>query len=254
MGFWQRLKLIGSSNANAALDKAENPEKILDQLIRDMRKQMQEAKRQVVLAVADEKRLGAQLEAEKQRLTEWERKAMLAVRSGRDDLARQALERKNEHMKLATDLQGAWEQQHAATDKLRSQLRDLNDKIEEAGRKKNVLIARHKRAKAQQKIQETMSGLSDTSAFDTFDRMADKVADVEARAAASEEIAGDFSGDNLDNEFAALEAGAGTDADLEALKVRMGVPGDLALPAAGESTGAEPADVEAELAALKENA
>ena len=156
-------------------------------------------------------------------------------------------------MKLATDLHASWQQQNAATEKLRAQLRELNDKIEEAGRKKNVLIARHKRAKAQQKIQDTMSGLSDTSAFDTFSRMEDKVADVEARAAAAEELSGDFSGDSLEKEFAALQSESGTDADLEALKARMGMPSDLALPAAGETTGAEPADIEAELTALKEH-
>ena len=100
---------------------------------------------------------------------------MVAVRAGDDSLARQALARKQEHETIATQFQQQWIAQKQAVDKLKDALRLLNNKIEEAKRKKNILIARKKRAEAQQQIANTMQGLGDTSAFDTFDRMAERI-------------------------------------------------------------------------------
>ena len=123
-----------------------------------MKEQLIQAKKQVAVAIADEKKLKKQLDAERQKAQEWEKKAMMAVRAGRDDLAKEALNRKSEHDELAEEFQTQWEAQKAAADKLRDSLRALNSKIEEAKRKKNLLIARKKRAEAQKTIQETMSG------------------------------------------------------------------------------------------------
>ena len=101
-----------------------------------------------------------------------------------------------------------WDLQKQAVDKLKDQLRTLNDKIEEAKRKKNILIARQKRAEAQKAIQDTMRGLSDTSAFDTFERMAQRVDQIEAEAEAATELGGELTGDTLQQKFKALETGA----------------------------------------------
>ena len=90
-------------------------------------------------------------------------------------------------------------------------------------RRKNLLIARQKRAEAQKTIQETMSGLNDTSAFDTFDRMSEKIEQMEAEAEASAELAEGFSGDGLASKFDELETDHGTDEALAALKAKMGV-------------------------------
>ena len=108
----------------------------------------------------------------------------------------------------------------------------LNNKIEEAKRKRNILIARQKRAEAQKTIQNTMAGLSDTSAFDTFDRMAEKIEAIEAEAEANNELAGELQGDSLSQRFKALEAQK-TPADraLAELKAKMGL-----LPAAAASS------------------
>ena len=105
----------------------------------------------------------------------------------------------------------------------------LSMKIEEAKRKKNILIARKKRAEAQRTIQNTMAGLSDTSAFDTFARMSDRIDQMEAEAEAGAEIAGELSGDDLEMRFKKLEgAGSATsDAQLLELKAKMGVAGLL---------------------------
>lgn len=223
MGIFGRLGTLLKANVNDVISKAEDPEKILNQLILDMKDQLIEAKKQVAVAIADEKRLKKQLDNELHMAREWEKKAMMAVRAGRDDLAKEALRRKSEHDDIAAQYNAQWEAQKAAADKLRESLRQLNNKIEEAKRKKNLLIARKKRAEAQQQIQNTMSSLSDTSAFDTFDRMSAKIDQMEAEAEASAELVSDISGTNLENQFANLEADTGVDSELDALKAKMGM-------------------------------
>lgn len=223
MGIFGRLGTLLKANVNDVISKAEDPEKILNQLILDMKDQLIEAKKQVAVSIADEKRLKKQLDNELHMAREWEKKAMMAVRAGRDDLAKEALRRKSEHDDIASQYNAQWEAQKAAADKLRESLRQLNNKIEEAKRKKNLLIARKKRAEAQQQIQNTMSSLSDTSAFDTFDRMSNKIDQMEAEAEASAELVSDIDGTNLENQFANLEADSGADSELEALKAKMGV-------------------------------
>ena len=223
MGIFGRIGTLLKANINDLVSKAEDPERILNQLILDMKEQLIEAKKQVAVAIADEKRLKKQLENELHMSREWEKKAMMAVRAGRDDLAKEALTRKQEHDNLTAEYKAHWEAQKAASDKLRDSLRQLNAKIEEAKRRKNLLIARQKRAEAQKTIQETMSGLNDTSAFDTFERMAGKIDQIEAEAEASAELAEGITGDQLASQFDDLEADHGGDEALAALKAKMGV-------------------------------
>ena len=112
----------------------------------------------------------------------------------------------------------------------------LNDKIEEAKRKKNVLVARKKRAEAQKAIQETMHGLKDQSAFETFDRMAGKIDQLEAEAEAAADLQEEYTGDVLASKFQSLERGAGADEDLAALKRKMGMlPPEAAPPVRAEA-------------------
>lgn len=223
MGIFNRIGTLLKANINDLISKSEDPEKILNQLVLDMKEQLISAKKQVAVAIADEKRLKKQLDNELHVSREWEKKAMMAIRAGRDDLAKEALARKKEHDDLAKEFQTQWESQKAAADKLRDSLRQLNSKIEEANRKKNLLIARKKRAEAQKSIQETMSSVGDTSAFDAFDRMAVKIENMEAEAEATAELAEGFSGDDLASKFDALEGEHGGDEALAALKAKMGV-------------------------------
>src|SRR4029078_11109705 len=136
---------------------------------------------------------------------------------------KEALRRKAEHDNQIVEFSKQWDLQKQAVDKLKDQLRTLNDKIEEAKRKKNILIARQKRAEAQKAIQDTMRGLSDTNAFDTFDRMSKKVDQIEAEAEASTDLAGELAGDSLQQKFKALETGTGSDQALAELKAKMGL-------------------------------
>jgi phage shock protein A len=223
MGIFDRLSTMIRSNLNDLITRAENPEKMLNQLILDMKGQLAKAKQQVASAIADEKKLQADAENMKKQSEDWERRAMLAVQEGRDDLAKQALVRYNEQLQGAQQLQETWVKHKAETEQLKLALRQLNDKIEEAKRKKNILIARAKRAEAQQRIQETMSGMSDKSAFESFDRMAEKIEETERKALASAELQEEFSGDNLAKQFEALEYHGTADQQLLALKQRMGL-------------------------------
>lgn len=224
MGIFSRIGTLFKSNINDIISKAEDPEKMLNQVVLDMQSQLVEAKKQVAVSIADQKRLEKQRDEQADLAQEWERKAMLAVRAGDDALAREALKRKGEHEAQLAEFGKQAQLQKDAVDKLKDQLRTLNDKIEEAKRKKNLLIARQKRAEAQQTIQNTMAGISDTGAFDTFERMSQKVDRIEAEAAASVEIGNELSGDTLQQKFKALESGgASTDMALAELKAKMGL-------------------------------
>jgi phage shock protein A len=226
MGILQKLSTVLKSNINDLIARSENPEKMLNQIILDMRDQLAKAKREVAAAIADERKLRAQLDDEAKQTRDWEHRAMLAVKEGRDDLAKQALMRQQEHAQRGGALEQTWAAQAQETEKLKASLRQLNDKIEEAKRKRNLLIAKQKRAQAQRRIHETMSGLSDTSAFEAFNRMAEKIEDSERRTLAQAEVSEALGGDTLEKEFLRLEAGYG-DSDVEdrllALKQEMGL-------------------------------
>jgi phage shock protein A len=252
MGFLSRLAQVIKSNINDLINKSEDPERMLNQVITDMNQQLIEAKKQVAVAIADEKRLYKQFGNEAKKSQDWENKAMLAVRSRDDELAKEALLRKKEHDAIAAQYQEQWERQEAFTGQLKTALKALNHKIGEAQRKKNVLIARKRRAEAMKSIQETMSGLSDASAFETFDRMAEQIDQMEAEAEAGAEVAEQYTGDILKHRFSELEATAGADLELEALKRKMGL-----LPPEGPAVSARVATPdeqyeEEELAELEE--
>ncbi len=226
MSLFQKLSTLFRSNLNDMISRAENPEKMLNQIILDMRDQLARAKQEVASAIADERKLGAQVEDEANQARNWERRAVLAVQEGRDDLARQALMRQQEHAERADSLRASWKAQADETEKLKDALRQLNDRIEEARRKRNLLVAKQKRAQAQQRIHETMSGLSDTSAFEAFQRMAERIEQEERKALAAAEVSEAVGGDTLERAFEEMEARDGeeeAEARLLALKRRMGL-------------------------------
>ena len=246
MGIFDRFSQLFRSNLNDLISKAEDPEKMLTQILVDMRSQLVQAKQQVATAIADERRLRDQADNEFKESEAWERRAMVAIQEGKDDLAKQALVRQSEHASHAQQLQATWESHQMETEKLKNQLRDLNDKIEEAKRKKNLLIARQRRAEAQKRIAETMSSLSEQSAFEAFSRMEERIDQNERMIRASSEIDDEMSGDTLRRDFKQLEKSAAlssVDARLLELKQKMGVlPAASGAPArqlgAGQGGGA----------------
>lgn len=226
MSIFTKLSTVIKSNINDLISRAENPEKMLNQIILDMRDQLAKAKREVAAAIADERKLRASLDAEVKQMRQWEHRAMLAVKEGRDELAKQALVRQQEHKERASTLDETWGAQAAETEKLKGSLRQLNDKIEEAKRKRNLLVAKQRRAQAQRQIHETMSGLSNTSAFDAFERMADKIDEQERESLAHQEVNEALGPGTVEDDFKALESG-GDGGDVEdrllVLKQEMGL-------------------------------
>ena len=242
MGIFDRFSRLLRSNVNDLISSAEDPEKMLNQLIADMNGQLVRAKQQVAGAIADERRLKEQAEAEARLSQDWEQRAVLAVNGGRDDLAKQALLRQSEHAEHARTLATTWDAHRTETEKLKNQLRELADKIEEAKRKKNLLLARQRRAEAQKRIAQTMSSISEKSAFEAFARMEERIDQSERQLRAAQEIDEEFTGDKLAAEFKQLERSVGgSDADsrLLALKQKMGVlPAPAAPPASLPAGGA----------------
>jgi phage shock protein A len=222
MGIFKRLSDVIKSNINDLISKAENPEKLLNQMLIDMNEHLIESKKGVASAIADEKRLERQMKENLDKAKEWEGKAMIALKAGKEDLAKQALLRKQEYSNYYSELKPQWEAQHAAVTKLKDSLKALQQKIEEASRKKNILIARAKRAETTKQIQQTMGNMKDNNAFAVFDRMSEKVEKLESEADALTELE-DLSADSsLEAQFKELES-SGTSADLllEELKAKM---------------------------------
>ena len=218
MSIFDRIARLFRANVNDLISSAEQPEKMLNQIIIDMRSQLVKAKQQVAAAIADEKRLQDQAAQELREAEEWEHRAMLAVKEGRDDLAKQALMRRGEHVSRGSQLQLTWEAHKTETERLKESLRGLNDNIEEATRKKNLLLAKQRRADAQKRISETMSSISEKSAFEAFARMEEKIDQNERQIRAHVEINEEFSGDRLASDFKAT-----ADAQLLQLKQKMGL-------------------------------
>ena len=219
MGIFSRLRRLISSNVNDLVRKAENPEKTLNQLVSDMNKQLLAAKRNVATAIAEEKQLERQLEKQRTEISEWDRRAMVALKAGKEDLAREALTRKKREQQYVGQLEEQYAKQHEGVEALKHSLRDLSDRIEEAQRKKNLLVARAKRAEAQKNIQELISGLGDTSAFAAFDEMAQRVEQIETENEVMHEIGQATADRSLEARIDELE-GESTDEMLEDLRHR----------------------------------
>jgi phage shock protein A len=211
------------SNLNDMIGRAEDPEKMLNQLITDMNRELVDTKKNVAAAIADEKKLERQTNAAYAQAQQWEEKARTALRAGKEDLAKEALVRKQEQEKVAEEYREQWEAQHQSVEKLKQSLRKFQQKTEEAQRKKNLLIARSKRVETQRRLQATVNKYEDSSAFATFDRISSEIEEKESENEAMEEIE-EWSAneDNLEKQFAALEQDTRTpELLLEDLKSRM---------------------------------
>ncbi len=250
MGFFDRLKRLIASNLNELISKAEDPEQMLDQILQEMRDQFEEAKKQVAVAIADEKRLKKQYEAELRKASEWEKRAMAAVKAGDDALAKKALMRKAEHGKTAQLYKEQWLSQKNAVAALKNALRGLNRKIEEAKRKRLILIAKKKRAEAQKSIQQTLARLTDAGALDSYARVEERIEQMAAEADASLELTMAMQeADSLAADMDALAEQEAADAMLAELKQKMGLEQPKARPS---EPSEEEFDLEAELAKMKE--
>ncbi len=257
MGIFDRFRRLISSNLNDMISKSEDPEKMLNQLIQEMNQQLIDSKKSVASAIADEKKLERQINEARAQSADWERRAMSALRNDEEDLARQALERKHRLDGVAAELQEQWQAQHDAVEKLKEALRSLQAKIDEAQRKKNLLIARSKRAEAQRRMQKTIGGMKDTSAFEVFEKMTRQMEQLEAENEAVEELSRLEQTDDLEEQFRRLEGTTNTtDRLLADLKSKMAIgepePGSAAKGASADlDRGQVPDSIEADLDELK---
>lgn len=243
MGIFSRMADIFKANVNDQLDKAEDPEKMLKQMVIEMEESVNKATLAVGNAIANEKTLERKLLKAREEANNWHQKAMQAVNAGRDDLAKAALEKKALYERNTKDLEPTYQQAKDTSQKMRAQLDTLKSKLDEARTRQNTLIARSQAAKAQKQIAQAFSGVG-SDAFSKFDKFESKVEQLESQADAFGQLAGDNTA--LEDQFKQLDR-AGTDSELLALKASMGK-----LPAASSSGDTSaPAAEDPELAALK---
>ncbi|MBX2810279.1 MAG: PspA/IM30 family protein [Myxococcales bacterium] len=223
MGLFHRIGDILRSNINDLIARAEDPERMLNAAIEDMKRQVAEAKSRVASSIADQSRLVTQQEREQKKTSSWEEKAMVAVRAGRDDLAMEALTKKREHQAAADLYSAQLDTQRTAVDELKRALSELVTQLEETKRRRNLLIARAKRAEAQRHLAVTLNAAQENSAAERLERLEAHVERQEAEAEATWELAASTStgyDDDLSTEIARLEAGSPKD-ELSALKTKM---------------------------------
>ncbi len=218
MSIIDRIGTILRANLNDLLSRAEDPEKIINQTLMDMRQAQYEARMEVAQAIAEGKKLERDYQSNVRESENWLVKAETALKQDRDDLAREALKRKQGSADLAEGLKGQFDAHTAMVDKLKTQLRALDAKIGEAERKRQLLIARQKRVEAQQTLSGALSKTDTRKAFEAFDRMEQKIEGMEDRVNAEEELAQSLS---LDDEFAALEQDSAVEDELAALKAKL---------------------------------
>ena len=201
MALLERVATLVRANLNDMIDKAEDPEKMIKQIILDMQNQLLQVKTQVAIAIADQHLLEKKQKENNDAASEWVRKAELAVDKKQDDLARVALERSISYKELAESFAQQVSDQKAQVENLKSALSKLDQKLAEAQNKCDMLIAQHRRARALGKASDARSSMVDSSKAAGFDRMKRRVAHDEAVSQAKSELAGD----TVDDKFAALE-------------------------------------------------
>ncbi|MEM9135809.1 MAG: PspA/IM30 family protein [Cyanobacteria bacterium P01_F01_bin.42] len=253
MGLFDRVSRLIRSNVNAAVSSAEDPEKILDQTILDMQEDLVQFRQAVATAIASQKRLEQQYNQNQTQANEWYRRAQMALKKGDETLAREALTRKQSFAETATSLKTQLDSSTAQVTKLKRNMTALESKLAESKTKKEMLKARAKAAKANEQLNRTISSVDTSSAMAAFERMEDKVLQMEASSEALTELAGD----SLESQFAALEMGSDVEFELDAMKQELLGPSttsSTSLPPGQpqvEVKEAEAAPVDAELEQLK---
>ena len=189
---------------HAILDKFEKPEEQLSVFIEELNGSMLKLQKSVAAAVADEKRLHLQLQKTLESASDWEHKAMLALKEGDEALARQALVRKEDSENQAKILQNSWRTQKEACVQLKGNLSQAKARVEEAKREYTLLLARYRSAQTKQKLTETLAPVSDESPMKFIEDLNDKILKIEAETEANMELIGDDVGGDIEQKFAKL--------------------------------------------------
>jgi len=219
MALLERVSTLVRANLNDLIDKAEEPEKMIKQVILDMQNQLLQVKTQVAIAIADQHLLEKKQKENAEKVAEWMRKAELAVDKKEDDLARVSLQRVESYRELSDNFAQQVADQKAQVENLKSALRQLEQKLAEAQGKADLLIAQHRRARAVSKASDARFSVNDNAKAATFDRMKHKVARSEAISQAKSEIAAE----NIEDRLAALEKEDRIEQLLAELKSKRGL-------------------------------
>lgn len=218
MGILDRMSQILRANINDLLNHAEDPEKMLNQIIADMEEALRQGKSAVADQIAQEKMIQSDLDTAKKNAADWGKKAELAVSKNADDLAREALHRQNDYSTQVDIYQKQLDAQHQAVQKLKTDLDALDTKYQEARRNKDMLIARAKRAEAQSQVAKASAKISSVDYSSDLAHMERRIQEKEARVAARDEM----QSDSVDDKFKKLNDDSAVDGQLAALKKKMG--------------------------------
>lgn len=252
MGLFDRVSRVVRANLNDVVSKAEDPEKILEQTLLDMQEDLVQMRQAVASAIASQKRTQQQHNQAQTEANNWQQRAQLALQKGDENLAREALVRKKTHSETAATLKAQLDQQTTTVDTLKRNLIALEGKIAEAKTKKDMLKARASAAKANEQLQSTVGRMNTGSAMAAFERMEEKVLQMEARSQAAAELAGV----DLESQFAMLESGNNVDDELAAMKAQLlgGAPQAQAQLPGTETASPQQAQAPADAAAAKDPA
>ena len=214
MGLFDRIWRAIRANLNDFVGKMEDPEKILEQAVLDMQDDLIQLRQAVAQAIATQKRTERQAANARSQSEEWYRRAQLALQKGDDELAREALTRRKSYLETAIAMESQLGQQGTVVAQLKQNMMKLESKISEAKTKKDMYIARARSAKASEQLNEMLNRVGTGSAMNAFDRMEEKVLQLEARSEAMAELGAD----DLEKQFEALGEADEIDAELAAMK------------------------------------
>jgi phage shock protein A len=218
MNLLDRISRLIRANLNDLLRRAEDPEKIIEQALLDMKEALKEAREQVAAAMAEAKRLEREVESHLKEAALWEEKAKEALKAGREDLAKEALRRRKRALDLAEGFKAQLEEQKGLTDRLMTQLKALEAKIDEAEARKKLLLARKKGVEAAEAVRRMESRLERHPALEAFEEMEARILAMEDRHEALKEL----DGQDLDKELSALSAEKEVEEELLRLKRELG--------------------------------
>ena len=241
MGIMDRLSRLIRANVNDMIDKAEDPEKMLDQILRDMQSNIQMARQQVASMIAQEKELEADQQETEKLSREWAEKARRAVAAGKDDLAREALRRKRDNDENGKVYSNQLQTQEQVVEKLKSQMRQLEAKYQQTLSQRDSMIARQRRAHATQKVTETISVFSPLDPTADLERMERKIRSQEAKAVAMTEM----SDESYEAQFRELDYDTDIEDQLATLKTGGSLDSGIETELAALKAGSEP-DVQSE--------
>lgn len=258
MNLFDRFSRVAKSNLNNIVKKLEDPEKIMNQAVEDMQTDLVKIRQSYAEVTATQRRLLKQKEQADSLAADWKARAQLALQKNNEELAREALTRRQQQVDTSNDLQTQIDVQVASIDKLYEGMQMLESKILEAKSKKEQMIARARTAQSTQKVNDMLGGITGKTSMDAFKRMEDKVEALEAAADVSAEMSAIdgnlLPGSSLEKQFAALEGASAVDDELMKMKQNLLTGSSSSDNSSKDSSSKSNSGIDPELEKLKRDA